>query len=199
MVNYYQEFLKITKYIENGGVKKRLLLHSCCAPCSSASLEKLLPFFDITIYFYNPNITEIEEYKLRLKEQRRFISQAYTGEIEVIDGGFNSDVFFNLARGLEQEPERGKRCFACYEERLLKTTLLCKERGFDYFATTLTLSPHKNSQKLNEIGFMLEDKFKVNYLPTDLKKGGGYIRSIELSKKYNLYRQNYCGCIFSKG
>lgn len=199
MVNYYQDFLKITKDIENGGVKKRLLLHSCCAPCSSASLEKLLPFFDITIYFYNPNITEIEEYNLRLKEQRRFISQAYTREIEVIDGGFNSDVFFNLARGLEQEPERGKRCFACYEERLLKTALLCKERGFDYFATTLTLSPHKNSQKLNEIGFMLEDKFKVNYLPTDLKKGGGYIRSIELSKKYNLYRQNYCGCIFSKG
>ncbi len=198
MVNYYEKFLGITNSIEKESSKKTLLLHSCCAPCSSASLEKLVPYFFVTIFFYNPNITSREEYQKRLLEQRRFLQEVYGGKVKLIEGDFCPEKFYKLSSGLEKEPEKGARCFLCYKERLLETCKIAKKLNFDYFATTLTLSPHKNAQKLNEIGFILEEKFDAKYLPTDLKKGGGYARSIELSKIYNLYRQNYCGCEFSK-
>ena len=196
-MNYYQEFLKISKSCGECEQKRKLLLHACCAPCSSASLEKVKDNFDITVYFYNPNITNAEEYQKRLAEEERFLSEVYGESVKLICGEYAPEVFYSLSAGLENQPERGARCLKCYAERLLKTAQTAKKNGFDYFATTLTLSPHKDANALNKIGYEIQEEIGVKYLPTDFKKDNGYKRSIELSKIYGLYRQNYCGCEFS--
>ena len=193
-INYDLEFEKIIK--ENEGVKPTLLLHSCCGPCSSACIERLKPFFDITILYYNPNIEPIEEYTKRKNEQIRFINEI--GEVKFLDCDWDNDMFLNMSKGLEKEKEGGIRCHKCYDLRLNKTAELAKEENFEYFGTTLTVSPYKNSQVINEIGDKLSKEHNVKFLFSDFKKKNGYTRSIELSKEYNLYRQDYCGCVYSK-
>lgn len=176
-----------------------LLLHACCAPCSSAVLERLASHFKISILYYNPNITEEKEYQKRLDELKNFISKlTFKYPINIIDSRYEPKEFFQIAKGLEKEKERGKRCYKCYELRLEETAKVAKEKNFDFFATTLTLSPYKMTSWLNEIGKNLSEKCQANYLYSDFKKKNGYKRSIELSKEYNLYRQDYCGCIYSK-
>lgn len=176
-----------------------LLLHACCAPCSSAVLERLASHFKISILYYNPNITEEKEYQKRLDELRKFISKLnFKYQINIIDSRYEPKEFFKIAKGLEKEKEQGKRCYKCYELRLEETAKVAKEKNFDFFATTLTLSPYKKTSWLNEIGENLSKKYQANYLYSDFKKKNGYKRSIELSKEYNLYRQDYCGCIYSK-
>jgi len=174
----------------------RLLLHSCCAPCSSACLERLKEHFQITVLYYNPNIDEKGEYEKRKAEQIRFLQE--TGWADFLDCDHETEKFAALAKGLEQEKERGARCYKCYALRLDKTAQVAKEKGFDWFATTLTLSPHKNAEWLNEIGEELGGRYALNYLYTDFKKKGGYYRSIALSTEYGLYRQDFCGCKYSK-
>ena len=195
-MNYDLEMEKQMENIEEGS---KLLLHACCAPCSSAVLERLANFFKISIFYYNPNITEEEEYQKRINELKRFISEFKTKyPVEIIEGNYEPSKFMEMAKGLENEPERGKRCFKCYELRLEETAKIAEKLGFNHFATTLTLSPHKNANWINEIGEELNKKYKSNYLYSDFKKKEGYKKSIELSKTYNLYRQDYCGCIYSK-
>ncbi len=175
-----------------------LLLHSCCAPCSSYVLEYLSNYFSITIFYYNPNIYPNEEYSRRADEQKNLINAlAVRNPVNFIEGEYNPDSFFNAVQGFENEAEGGERCFRCYELRLNEAAILAKSNGFDYFTTTLSISPHKNAEKLNEIGAILAEKYGIKYLPSDFKKKNGYKRSIELSKEYGLYRQDYCGCIFS--
>ena len=193
--NYDLQFDNIVKGLE---AKKRLLLHACCAPCASSVLERVTPYFDVTIYFYNPNITDRDEYLHRYNELLRFVSIVYGDKIKVIDGGFDPRPFIEAARGLEDEPERGLRCDKCFYLRLKKTAELAKVGLYDYYCTTLSVSPHKNAQLLNELGFKIEQEELVKWLPSDFKKKQGYVRSIELSKEYDLYRQNYCGCVFSQ-
>lgn len=177
----------------------RLLLHACCAPCASYVLEYLSDYFDITLFFYNPNIDSFEEYEKRLAELARLVNTLpHKNNIEIINGEYTPHVFFNASLGLENEPERGKRCDKCFYLRLEETVKAAKADDFDYFCTTLSISPHKNAALLNKIGEELAEKYGIPYLPSDFKKKGGYLRSIELSKKYNLYRQNFCGCRFSK-
>ena len=179
------------------GEKKSLLLHSCCAPCSSYVLEYLSNFFYITILFYNPNIYPSEEFYKRADEQQRLIKLMKL-DVKTIVSTFNDNEFYNAVRGLEAIKEGGERCFACFKLRLEKAARYASENKFDYFCTTLSISPLKNAQKLNEIGAALSSKYNVKYLFSDFKKKNGYKRSIELSAQYNLYRQDYCGCIFSK-
>lgn len=176
-----------------------LLLHSCCAPCSSYVLEYLSSYFDITVFYYNPNIQPENEYRKRVEEEKNFIN-AFPSKRKVsfIEGNYDPNDFFKIAKGLENEKEGSIRCFKCYEMRLLSSAKIAKELNFDYFTTTLSISPHKNAQKLNEIGERLSKEYNVMFLNSDFKKKNGYKRSIELSKEYNLYRQNYCGCIYSK-
>lgn len=193
-MNYNYEMEQIIKGLDS---KKKLLLHVCCAPCSSACIERLQDYFQISCYFYNPNIDSLEEYQKRLEELKRFIKEAHL-DIDVIEDGYQNKDYEEITKGLEEEEEGGKRCFACYRLRLEKTALKAKELGYDFFTTTLSISPYKNSTWLNEIGKDLEDKYHINYLYADFKKKNGYKRSIELSNKYSLYRQNYCGCIYSK-
>ena len=178
--------------------KPKLLLHSCCGPCSTAVIERLVPFFDITVFYFNPNITESEEYNLRLNEQKRFIAEAYGDKIKIIEGRYKSVEFFLKAEGLQKEPEGGKRCEMCFAMRLFETAKTAKEKEFDYFCSTLSVSPHKNAEIINSIGEKLCKEFGVKYLVNDFKKENGYKRSVELSEKYELYRQRYCGCIYSK-
>ena len=173
-----------------------LLLHSCCAPCSSACLEILKEHFDVTVFYYNPNIDEREEYEKRKAEQIRFLKE--TGWAKFLDCDHDEQAFHEISKGLENEPERGKRCYRCYALRLEKTAAIAKENGFTFFATTLTLSPYKNAEWLNEIGENAGGRYEVKYLFTDFKKKGGYYRSLELSDKHGLYRQDFCGCKFSK-
>ncbi|MBQ9118216.1 MAG: epoxyqueuosine reductase QueH [Clostridia bacterium] len=187
---------KMQEIIKNEKNKPKLLLHSCCAPCSSACLERIAKHFQVTVLYYNPNIDDEAEYEKRKSEQIRFLQE--TGYADVLDCGHEKEKFEEMAKGLEEEPERGKRCYLCYELRLKKTAEVAKARAFDYFCTTLTLSPHKNADWLNEIGYRLEKELGVNYLPSDFKKQGGYLRSIELSNEYGLYRQSFCGCKYSK-
>lgn len=189
-----------------------LLLHSCCAPCSSACLYALVPYFKVTVLYYNPNITDVSEYEKRLEEQRRFIEKLNTGryvgegfdtslpyhDISLIDGRYEPKEFFDAVKGYESCPEGGDRCFICYELRLREAARVADAKGFDYFATTLTLSPLKNAAKLNEIGERLSGEFEATYLVSDFKKKDGYKRSIQLSKEYDLYRQDFCGCVFSR-
>ena len=194
-MNYDLEMEKQMSSIEEG---TPLLLHACCAPCSSAVLERIGNFFKITIFYYNPNITNEEEYKKRVEEVKRFISSFKTKyPISLEEGNYDPREFFDISKGLEKEPERGKRCYKCYLLRLNETAKIADKLGFDYFCTTLTLSPHKNSNWINEIGELLDTKYNSHYLYSDFKKKNGYKRSIELSDEYNLYRQNYCGCVYS--
>jgi len=198
-INYQKELDVIIKNITNTGETPTLLLHSCCAPCSSYVLEYLSEFFKITIFYYNPNIFPNEEYKKRVEEQQNFIdSFNVKNPISFIEGSYDVDKFYEIIKGLENENEGGQRCFKCYNFRLNEAGIIAKEKGFDYFTTTLSISPYKNAQKLNEIGKALEEKLGVRYLYSDFKKKNGYKRSIELSQQYNLYRQGYCGCEFSK-
>ena len=204
--NYSRELDKILDNPENRG--KTLFLHSCCAPCSSYVLEFLRSFFRITVFYYNPNITMEEEYRKRVAEQKRLID-ALNGQlvkvgvqeaypIDIVEGDYEQQLFFDSIKGLEQCKEGGERCFLCYELRLRETAMQAKERGADYFTTTLTISPLKNATKINEIGERLSAEVGVECLPSDFKKKNGYKRSVELSKEYDLYRQDYCGCIYSK-
>lgn len=176
----------------------KLLIHSCCAPCSSYCLEKISPYFKVDVFYYNPNITSEEEYSKRLLEQINFVKKVYDNKISVISGNYDPNEFLQAVRGLENEVEGGKRCKICYRLRLEETAKMAKELGYDYFTTTLSVSPYKNANWLNEIGEELSSKYGVKYLYADFKKGGGYLKSIELSKEYGLYRQDYCGCDFSK-
>lgn len=179
---------------------KKLLLHSCCAPCSSYVLLYLTKYFDITIFYYNPNITDSQEFEKRLNEQIRLVNEiTKENKINIIKGKYEKEKFEEMVKGLEKEKEGGARCFKCYHLRLEETAKLAKEKGYDYFTTTLSISPYKNSSKINEIGEELEKEYGIKYLYADFKKKDGYKKSIELSHKYNLYRQNYCGCIYSKG
>lgn len=190
--------LEMQKQMDNIKEGTKLLLHACCAPCSSAVLERLSNFFEITIFYYNPNITEEKEYLKRIEELKKFISLVkYKYPISLIAGNYEPQKFFEMAKGLENEPERGKRCYKCYKMRLEESARKADELGFDYFCTTLTLSPHKNSNWINEIGEDLNNKYNSIYLYSDFKKKNGYKRSIELSKEYDLYRQDYCGCVYS--
>ena len=179
----------------------KLLLHACCAPCASYVTEYLTPYFDITLYFCNPNITDEAEYKKRADELLRFIGLLpHENPIKAIICPMNREGFYSISKGLETLPEGGARCFECYRLRLEETARYMAKKGgeYDYFATTLTVSPHKNADKLNEIGNDLAERYGVTYLPSDFKKREGYKRSIELSRKYGLYRQNFCGCEFSR-
>ena len=176
-----------------------LLLHSCCAPCSSYVLEYLSRYFKITVLYYNPNITESQEYSLRVSEQQRLINKMpLENKVTFLEGKYDPSEFFEIAKGLEKEKEGGARCEKCYRLRLEYTAKKAKELNFDFFCTTLSISPLKNAEKLNKIGSELADKYGVEYLFSDFKKKNGYKRSIELSREYSLYRQNYCGCVYSK-
>lgn len=176
-----------------------LLLHSCCAPCSSYCLEYLSQYFSITVLYYNPNISPKEEFQKRAEEQRRLISQLpVKNPVSLVVGEYDPGEFYTAVKGLEHIKEGGERCFKCYRLRLERAAKYAAEYGFDYFCSTLSISPLKNAQKLGEIGTELSEIYSVEYLPSDFKKRGGYLRSIELSKEYDLYRQNYCGCEFSK-
>ncbi|MBE5741812.1 MAG: epoxyqueuosine reductase QueH [Clostridiales bacterium] len=193
----YDNLLKETVK-ELNGERKRVLLHSCCAPCSTAVLERLTPYFDVTVFYYNPNITESEEYYVRLNEQKKFLKTVYGEAVPLIEGKYSSREFFVMTEGYEKCPEGGERCSLCFEDRLRQTAKVAKENGFDYFCTTLTVSPHKNSQVINTIGEKMAKEYGCSWLYADFKKGNGYKRSVELAKEYDLYRQNYCGCLFSK-
>lgn len=198
-MNYSIETEKIIDYNKREQVVPSLLLHACCAPCSSACLEYLSSFFNITVFFYNPNISPKAEFDKRLAEERRLITEMLPDKnINVIEGTYNYNDFLDAIKGLENAKEGGERCFKCYRLRLEKTAQLAKEMKFDYFCTTLSISPLKSAQKINEIGFETAEKFGVKWLPSDFKKKEGYKRSVELSKQLHLYRQNFCGCVFSK-
>ncbi len=195
--NYQKQLDKI---IENLGDRvPALILHSCCAPCSSYCIEYLSQYFNITVIYYNPNIYPETEYKKRKDEQKRLIREMKTKyPVKMLDCDFESDKFYEMAKGMELCREGGERCFKCYRLRLEKTVQEAKKHKFDYFTTTLTISPLKNAQKINELGNELGAEYGVDFLPSDFKKREGYKRSIELSKAYDLYRQNYCGCVFSR-
>lgn len=197
--NYQRELNQTIERLLKEGQVPRLLLHSCCAPCSSYVLEYLSRYFMITVFYYNPNISPREEYEKRVTEQRRLL-EALPAKypIDLKAGPYEPEKFYDMARGLEQEPEGGERCLGCYRLRMEEAARLAAEGGYDYFTTTLTISPLKKAEKLNEIGELLETIYPVKHLPSDFKKKDGYRRSVELSGKYGLYRQNYCGCIFSR-
>ena len=195
-MNYNNEMKKQLENIEEG---TKLLLHACCAPCSSAVLERLANHFEITIYYYNPNITDENEYKKRVEELRKLISKIKPRyEVSILEGEYEPEKFFEMSKGLEDQPERGKRCYYCYEMRIKDTARVAEKYNYPYFTTTLSLSPHKNAYWINEIGKRIEEDLNTTFLYSDFKKENGYKRSIELSKIYDLYRQDYCGCIYSK-
>jgi len=202
-VNYQKELDKILERQEEAG---HLFLHSCCAPCSSYVLEYLCSYFYITVFYYNPNISAAGEYCKRVEEQKHLI-RAYNDEMEagvrggypiaIAEGDYEPHKFYEAAKGYEDCPEGGERCFRCFDLRLRETAKQAKEAGADFFCTTLTISPLKNAQKLNEIGLALSEEYGIPWLPSDFKKRNGYRRSVELSAEYGLYRQNYCGCGYS--
>ena len=197
--NYQKELEKILANLVLKAETPTLLLHSCCAPCSSYVIEYLSQYFKITVFYYNPNIYPDEEYHLRAEEQKKFIADfPAENPVKFLEGEFAKDLFYQTIQGLEDVPEGGERCFLCYELRLRRSAETAKKLGLDYFTTTLSISPLKNAAKLNEIGFKLEEAYGVKYLPADFKKNNGYKRSVELSALYQMYRQDYCGCIFSK-
>lgn len=197
--NYQRDLEQLIKETEEESRIPRLFLHSCCAPCSSYVLEYLSRYFEITVFYYNPNISPAKEYQKRANEQRELIAQMPSvNPVIFIEGAYEPERFYQMAKGMEEEPEGGVRCEACYRMRLLETAKLAAEGGYDYFATTLTISPMKNAQKLNEIGEELGEIYQVRHLPSDFKKRNGYKRSVELSGQYGLYRQDYCGCVYSR-
>lgn len=197
--NFQKELEKKLDKLQAAGEVPRLLLHSCCAPCSSYVIEYLSQYFHVTVFYYNPNISIEEEYRHRVEEQKRFINEFPAKyPVTFIEGDYDKEHFYQNVKGYEQCKEGGERCFICYEMRLRKTAEQARLGNFDYFTTTLTISPLKNSVKLNQIGDELSKEFGVEYLLSDFKKKEGYKRSIELSKEYHLYRQNYCGCVYSR-
>ena len=197
--NYQKELDKLIERNQKEGKTPRLFLHACCAPCSSYVMEYLSQYFEITIFFYNPNIAPLEEYSHRVAEIRRLIGEMeFVHPVTLMEGRYDPKEFYEMAKGLEDVPEGGERCFRCYRLRMEEAAKLAKEGGYDYFTTTLSISPLKNAQKLNEIGERLAGEYGVAYLVSDFKKRNGYKRSTELSKIYGLYRQDYCGCIYSK-
>ena len=199
-VNYQKELDKIIENAVKQGLTPTLLLHSCCAPCSSYVLKYLSDFFKITLVYYNPNIFPEEEYRKRVSEQERLINELpVKNPITFIEAKYDPETFFEKVKGLEKEPEGGARCTVCYEMRMREAAIYAKEGGFDYFTTTLSISPLKNAQKINDIGCALSEEYGVKHLPSDFKKKEGYKQSVQLSAEYNLYRQNFCGCVYSKG
>ncbi len=194
--SYYKLCLKELASIDK---PKKLLLHSCCAPCSSSVISFLTNYFDITIIYYNPNISPKEEYEKRKEEQIRLIkTMKTTNKIDIIDCDYDNNLYEEKIKGYENEPERGARCTICFKLRLEKTAQIAKEKNYEYFCSTLSVSPYKNANLINEIGEELSKKYNIKWLYSDFKKADGYKKSIELSKKYNLYRQDYCGCKYSK-
>lgn len=193
MVSNYKEFLDFLKSLDH---KPRLLLHSCCGPCSSWTMLVLKEYFSFDIYYSNDNIYPMEEFSHRLSEQKRIVSELNI-DANVLDDGINPDDYYNAIKGKEDLGERSLRCYECYKLRMEKTALKALHDGYEYFTTTLSISPHKNSEWINEIGYMLEKKYGVKYLYSNFKKSEGYKKSIELSSEHNLYRQDYCGCVFS--
>ena len=193
-INYQLEMEKVLRTL--GGTRPKLLLHACCAPCSSATLERLSAHFDLTILYYNPNIYPPEEYHRREAELERFVEQAGY-HYPVVELPYDPQEFYTAVQGLENEPERGGRCTVCYRLRMRRAAQYAKEHGFDWFTTTLSISPHKDAARINQIGQELEAEFGIRHLPSDFKKQNGYLRSLQLSEEYGLYRQDYCGCEFS--
>lgn len=197
--NYYLLFENQLNRIKEKGKVPTILLHSCCAPCSSHVITFLKEYFDITIIYYNPNIYPYEEYKKRKDEQIRLLNEIKSkNKLNIIDCDYDNNIYEETIKGLEKEKEGGSRCYKCFWLRLDKTAQIAKENNYDYFSTTLTISPYKNSTVINEIGKELETIYNITWLYSDYKKKDGYKKSIQLSKEYNLYRQNYCGCIYSK-
>ena len=198
-INFDNKMMEIILANEKNGVVPTLLLHTCCAPCSSAVLLRLANYFHIAVFYYNPNISPVSEYLKRKEEQIRLIKEmGLNGNIKVAYCDYDNNVYEELIKGLENEPERGNRCTVCFKLRLDKTAARACQLKYDYFGTTLTVSPYKNSSLINEIGLELQDKYNIKFLVSDFKKKNGYKRSIELSKIFNLYRQDYCGCKYSK-
>ena len=196
-LNYQLELDRTLQKLSIENKRPSLLLHACCAPCSSYVLEYLTQYFDITVFYYNPNISPENEYLHRVSEIKRLISEMCPS-VSFIEGRYEPEKFYEMAKGLENEPERGARCLKCYRMRLEESAAVAKENKFDYFTTTLSISPQKDSIVLNSIGKEISEKYDIPYLFSDFKKKGGYKRSIELSAQFHLYRQNFCGCIFSK-
>ena len=197
--NYQKELDKLIENIQKEGKTPRLFLHACCAPCSSYVMEYLSQYFEITIFFYNPNIAPEEEYAHRVAEIRRLIGEMeFVHPVTLVEGRYDPKEFYEMAKGLEDCPEGGERCFLCYELRLREAAELAKKMQMDYFTTTLSISPLKNAEKLNEIGDALAEEYGIAYLNSDFKKKNGYKRSVELSEQYGMYLQYYCGCVFSK-
>lgn len=195
-VNYQKELEKIIEKTEN---VPSVLLHSCCAPCSSYVMEYLSCYFNLGVLYFNPNISPESEYEKRVNELERLISEMpFKNEVKLIKGRYEPKEFYDAVKGFEKCEEGGERCFICYELRLREAAVMAKKLGYDYFTTTLTISPLKNATKINEIGKKLEEEIGVRMLPSDFKKKNGYKRSVELSKEYDLYRQDFCGCVFSK-
>ena len=191
--------VKCENILNNLDGKKKLLLLSCCGPCSSYVISYLTNYFDITILYYNPNIYPYDEYLKRKQEQIKLINEIdCSNNLDIMDCDYDNDLYEKCIIGLENEPERGNRCMVCYNLRMEKTAKMAKECNYDYFCTTLSVSPYKNSEWINKIGEKLQNKYNINWLYSDFKKKDGYKQSILLSKKYNLYRQDYCGCIYSK-
>ena len=198
-INYQKELDKIIAGIQESGEPKKLLLHSCCAPCSSYVLKYLSEYFKITLLYFNPNISPREEYDKRVAEQKRLIgAMPVKYPVIFVEGRYEPSEFYEAVKGLENEPEGGARCFVCYELRLREAARYAVKGGFDYFTTTLSISPLKDAARINEIGEKTGAEFGVKHLPSDFKKKDGYKQSVELSKEYNLYRQNFCGCVYSK-
>lgn len=195
-MNYQKELEKIIEKLDLNS-RPKLLLHACCGPCSSYVVEYLSKYFDITIYYYNPNIYPKEEYTRRLNELKKFMG-IFNNNIKIIEEIYNEEDYNSAVKNLEHLGEKSIRCYNCYEFRMDKAAKYAKENNYDYFTTTLSISPHKNSKWINEIGSLLEQKYNIKYLYSDFKKKEGYKRSLELSKEYNLYRQDYCGCKYSK-
>ncbi len=189
---------KTVEALRASGQRPRLLLHVCCAPCASAVIEYLEKYFDLTLFFYNPNIATYDEFSYRLKELERFVLERGGEKYEIITPKYDPAEFNAISEGLEDLPEGGSRCSECYSLRLLKSAEYAKDNNFEYFTTTLSVSPYKNPDKLCTLGTAIEKVYGVKYLVSDFKKKNGYLRSIELSNKYSLYRQSYCGCIYSK-
>ncbi len=197
-MNYQKEMDQLIEKLAKEKRRPKLLIHSCCAPCSSYVLEYLSGYFEITVFYYNPNIYPPEEYVRRAEEQQHLLqAMPLSGEVQFRSGAYEPDRYYEAVRGKEDEPEGKGRCFTCYELRLREAAQLAKQEGYEYFTSTLSISPHKNADKLNEIGSRLAAEYGVLYLPSDFKKKNGYKRSIELSKEYSLYRQDYCGCVYS--
>lgn len=197
--NYQKELDNVLLNLEKEGKVPSLFLHSCCAPCSSYVLEYLSDYFKITVFYYNPNIYPVSEYEERVKEQERLIGELDTKyPVQLVCGTYEPEVFYAAVKGLEKEPEGGMRCTECFKLRLFEAARLAKEGGYDYFTTTLTISPLKDAERLNSIGEKAGKEYGVRFLNSDFKKKNGYQRSTELSKEHNLYRQNYCGCVFSR-